>query len=197
MKKHFLICAFAFLILTITPAAQSAITITDLQGDKDGFGVNCPIASGLNYLDYGQYWYDYREPGDPDFTDYWYEGDKSWTHSYDLLGLTPISATLEIFVAGIADYAGWSADVSVDGVIVGTIPGLEGQHDVTRLLTFNIPIGLIDNWEDVIIDVSDGGDAYIVDYSELSVNAIPAPGAVLLCGIGVSFLSWLRRRQTL
>jgi hypothetical protein len=197
MKKQFLMCSFAFLILTIAPTAKSAITIIDLQGDKDGFGVGCPIASGLNYLDYGQYWNDYRKPGDPDFTDYWYEGDKSWSHSYDLLGLTPISATLEIFIAGIADYDGWTADVRVDGVIVGTIPSLDGEHDLTRLLTFNIPVGLINNWEDVIIDVSDGGDAYIVDYSELSINAIPAPGALLLCGIGVSFLSWLRRRQTL
>jgi hypothetical protein len=196
MKKHFLIFIFVFLFLTITPTAKSAITITDLQGDKDGFGVGCPIASGLNYLDYGDYWYDYREYDDPDFTDYWYEGDKSWTHSYDLLGLTPISATLEIFVAGIADYTGWTADVIVDGVIVGTIPSLDGEHDLTRLLTFNIPVGLIDNWDDVTIDVSDGGDAYIVDYSELSINAVPAPGALLLGGIGISVLSWLRRHKT-
>jgi len=196
MKKQFLICSFAFLILTITPAARSAITITDLQGDKDGFGVGCPIASGLNYLDYGQYWYDYREPGDPDFTDYWYEGDKSWTHSYDLSGLTPVSATLEIFIAGIADYTGWTADVIVDDVIVGTIPSLDGEHDLTRLMTFSIPVNLINGWENIIIDVSDGGDAYIIDYSELSIVAVPAPGALLLGGIGVSSLGWLRSRKT-
>jgi hypothetical protein len=197
MKKHFLIYSFAFLILTITPTAKSAMTIIDLQGDKDGFGVGCPIASGLNYLDYGQYWSDYREPGDPDFTDYWYEGDKSWTHSYDLLGLTPVTATLEIFIAGIADYTGWTADVIVDGVIVGTIPSIDGEHDLTRLLTFNIPVNLIDGSENITIDVSDNGDAYIVDYSELYITAIPAPGALLLGGIGVSVLGWLRKRQTI
>lgn len=197
MKKLILACAFVFLSLTVTPVAQSAITITDLAGDKDGFGVGCPIASGLHYLDYGEYWEDHRDAGDPAFTDIWYEGDKSWTHNYDLAGLTPVSATLEIFIAGVADYANWSANVRVDGINVGTIPGVDGWHDVTRLLSFNVPVGLITGWENVIIDVSNEGDAYIVDYSELSITAVPAPGAILLGSIGIGFVSWLRRRRTM
>lgn len=197
MKNLILIVALVFLILNVTAPAEAATTIVDLQGDKDGFGVGCPIANGLHYTDYGYYWADYRQAGDPAFTDYWDSDDKSWTHTYDLMGLTPVSATLEIFVAGIADYPDWNADVLVNGVSVGTIPSDDSAHDLTRILTFNIPIGLLNNPDGVTIDVNHDVDGYTIDYSQLTIQAIPAPGAIALCGVGTTLLGWLRKRRTL
>ena len=197
MKRLVFVCMVAVAVLSSGSAAVA--NVTDLVGDKDGFGVGCPIASGLHYLDYGAYWADNRDAGDPAFTDYWYTDDKSWSHSYSLGGLTPASATLEIFIAGIADSASWSADVSVDGTSIGTIPGIGTgyPHDLTRLSTFNVPVSLIDGAESITVDVSYSGDGYIIDYSELTVAAIPAPGALLLGGIGTVVVGWFRRRRAL
>lgn len=198
MKNLIFAFIFVSLVFAITPSAKCSVTITDLQGDKDGFGVGCPIANGLHYLDYGFYWADYRQPSDPVFTDYWYDEDyKSWTHTYDLMGLVPISASLEIYVAGIVDYPGWSGEVLVNGVSVGTIPPEISEHDITRILTFNIPVGLLVNPNSVAIDIITELDGYTIDYSQLTIQAIPAPGAIALCGIGTAMLGWLRKRRTL
>lgn len=196
MKNLIIILTITLVILNVTPSAKSATTV-DLLGDKDGFGVGCPIGNGLHFTDYGMYWEDYRMTGDPAFTDNWDAGDKSWTHTYDLMGIAPASASLELYVAGIADYSGWSADVLVNGISIGTIPEYYSAHDLTRIMTFNVPTYLLTEADDMTINVSIGDDGYIIDYSQLTVNTIPAPAAIALCGFGTAILSWLRRRKSI
>jgi hypothetical protein len=193
MKRSLTICLAGVILLAATPVAQAVVT--DLLGDTDGFGVGVPEASGLHYLDYGTYWADYREAGDPTWSDYWFIGDRSWTHSFDTGGVDVASATLDIFVAGIADFNDWSADVKVNDTVIATISGVDGWHDVTRVLSFGVPVALLGGSDTDLLDVSIEGDGYIVDYSRLVVTLVPAPGAILLAGLGVGLVAWFRRKR--
>jgi len=196
------------LAMSLAAAPTAMSEVVSLMGDKDGFGVGCPIESGRNYLDYGAYYADYRGVGDPAFTDNWLLGDQSWTHGYSLGTMTPLSASLEIFVAGVENSAAGSANVRVGGASVGTVPGVEGGYDLTRILTFDVPVNLVTGSDPVLVDVSDPMDGWIIDYSQLTIETddaggtngttpIPAPGALMLAGLGLACLTRRAARRAI
>jgi len=208
MKK---LIAIMVLVFVATGPAFAAMTVVDLVGDKDGFGLPGgapPVPVSGTWTGYGgTFGGDYRGAGDPLFTDIWEfeqtpEGPLCspivYTHSY-ILPATPLSATLWINEAGMSDGRGpW--DVSFNGSSVGQIGvyTFPDEAETFKLLSFAIPVGLLTGSDTVTLTYLDtDGEGFAINFSELSVDVIPAPGAVILGSIGVSLVSWLRRRRTL
>lgn len=196
MRNVLRISIIALTILFLFAGAANAVLI-DLLGDEDGFGVGVPIGDGYHYLDYGVFYADNRDAGDPVFTDIWELGDKSWTHTYSLPSTPITSADLEVYVAGIADYSTWFADVYSGSVLLGTIPGIGTvlAHDLTRVLHFDLT-PYITGSNTISIDVSANNDGYIIDYSKITAStSVPDASIMLLLGSSLFGLGLFSRKS--
>ncbi|WP_197527993.1 hypothetical protein [Posidoniimonas polymericola] len=191
------------MVCLLAPEANSA-TVTDLVGDKDGFGVpGAPAtpADGVLWRDDlgGIFFTDYRDAddlADAPFTDIWQApGSVSYSHSYALGGMQALQATLQLQIAGIADVDG-PYQVSVNSIVIGQIDANAAANafQEVKLYSFNIPVALI-NGSDAIEVSASQGDGNIFNFSELIVRTVPEPTALALSALVLGSYGVATRRR--
>ena len=168
--KHIIQALSGFLLLTFTVTGSAAV-ITDLYGDKDGFGTGLTVADG-SVFNIGLV-PAVNTTGDAACTDVQLNnpgtilpcntplGTTSFSHTYDLTGVKSIvSASLELFTAG--QGSAGPTTISVDGTLLGTLtngdvstlpflPGIvsrqlewrEQYHDHNQLPARRLGVGLL------------------------------------------------------
>lgn len=200
MKKYLAVVAVLLLVSGAVQAATTTSTVNTPTGNYNSNGFNYvvlfnPVITGGT----GMSW--------------------SWSHTgiepidgtWDLETIT--SATLAItydYVAGSDNFA-----ITADATSMGTLAP-QSNNSVVATSTFNVPTALFTGDEALTVTISTnqvGSNARLkqsvltVAYDEYvppdppdppePPAPVPAPGAIMLTGLGLGLVSWLRSRKTL
>jgi len=190
-RFNILVCLVVFLC-AVGAASPVRAAVVSLVGDRDCFGLDgsCPDGPSGAALPI-------HEASDPAFMDAISQAQgPTYTHSYDLGGQTPMSASLEIRTSRLADNRGpWS--VFFNGEEVGSFAVQSADFVVTYV--FSIALDLLTGDDEVRLAINEPNviDGYVIDYSALSVETavsqVPVPAALPLFFSALAALGFLSR----